>query len=162
MGGCKPRRPKLMPGLTRQQLHDFLTSGRRLLKLATLTEDGSPYVVPLWYDYDGEAFSVAGSRACEVDRQHPARRESGRPGGHRGGRLRPGSVPGPRRNPGRRLAALVANARHSLPGRGGRACATTSRPTASRARWCASYRNPCKAGPGRGGTRGIGGRTRES
>ena len=51
-----------MPGLTQKQLNEFLTSGRRLLKLATLTEDGSPYVVPLWYDYDGEAFSVAGRR----------------------------------------------------------------------------------------------------
>ena len=38
-----------MPGLIRQQLYDFLTSGPRLLKLATLTED----VVPLSYDYDG-------------------------------------------------------------------------------------------------------------
>ena len=51
-----------MPGLTKQQMYEFLTSGRRLLKLATLTEDGSPYVVPLWYDYDGQAFSVAGRR----------------------------------------------------------------------------------------------------
>ena len=51
-----------MPGLTRQELYDFPTSGRRLLKLATLTEDGAPYVVPLWYDYDGEGFGVAGRR----------------------------------------------------------------------------------------------------
>ncbi len=51
-----------MPSLTHNQVHDFLTSGRNLLKLATLTPEGWPYVVPLWYDYDGEAFSVAGRR----------------------------------------------------------------------------------------------------
>ena len=51
-----------MSGLSQQELYDFLTTGRHLLKLATLTEDGAPYVVPLWYDYDGEAFTVAGRR----------------------------------------------------------------------------------------------------
>ena len=49
-----------MPPLDRQQLHDFLSSGRHIMKLATLTPDGWPYVVPVWYDYDGETFMVAG------------------------------------------------------------------------------------------------------
>ena len=51
-----------MPSLTKQQIQEFLTSGRHLLRLATLTPEGWPYVVPLWYDYDGEAFTVAGRR----------------------------------------------------------------------------------------------------
>ena len=111
---------KLMPGLTPQQLHDFLTGGRRLLKLATLTEDGYPYVVPLWYDYDGEAFSVAGRRRA---RWVANIRRDGRVGGlvdtEEAAYVR-GGVPGPRRDHGRRLAALLARAGHPLPGRGGR------------------------------------------
>ena len=51
-----------MPSMTTQQIYEFLTSGRHLLKLATLTPEGWPYVVPLWYDYDGETFTVAGRR----------------------------------------------------------------------------------------------------
>ena len=30
------------------------------MKLATLTPDGWPYLVPVWYDYDGEDFLLAG------------------------------------------------------------------------------------------------------
>ena len=51
-----------MPQLTKQQLNDFLTGGAHLMKLATLTSEGWPYVAPIWYDYDGEAFYVAGRR----------------------------------------------------------------------------------------------------
>ena len=53
-----------MPRLTNQQLNDFLTSGAHLMKLATLTSEGYPYVAPIWYDYDGEAFYVAGRRTA--------------------------------------------------------------------------------------------------
>ena len=53
-----------MPRLTNQQLNDFLTSGAHLMKLATLTPEGWPYVAPVWYDYDGEAFYVAGRRTA--------------------------------------------------------------------------------------------------
>ena len=49
-----------MPPLTKAQLHEFLTTGRHIMKLATLTPEGWPYVVPVWYDYDGAAFTVAG------------------------------------------------------------------------------------------------------
>ncbi len=49
-----------MPPLTRQQVHQFLTTGARLMKLATLAPEGGPYVVPVWYEYDGEAFWVTG------------------------------------------------------------------------------------------------------
>ena len=30
------------------------------MKLATLTPEGWPYIVPVWYEYDGEAFSALG------------------------------------------------------------------------------------------------------
>ncbi|MDP6454521.1 MAG: pyridoxamine 5'-phosphate oxidase family protein [SAR202 cluster bacterium] len=49
-----------MPPLTTDELRTFLTNQPHLMKLATLTADGWPYVVPVWYDYDGESFTVAG------------------------------------------------------------------------------------------------------
>ena len=49
-----------MPSLTDGQLREFLTTGRHLMKLATLTPEGWPAVNPVWYRYDGEAFLVAG------------------------------------------------------------------------------------------------------
>ncbi len=49
-----------MPPLNDRELQDFLSSGAHIMKLATLTSEGWPYVVPVWYDYDGEAFMVAG------------------------------------------------------------------------------------------------------
>ena len=48
-----------MPPLTDAQLKEFLEAPR-LMKLATLTSEGWPYVAPVWYDYDGESFTVAG------------------------------------------------------------------------------------------------------
>lgn len=51
-----------MPKMDKRQLDDFLTGGAYLMKLATLAEDGYPYVNPVWYDYDGDAFYVAGRR----------------------------------------------------------------------------------------------------
>ena len=53
-----------MPRLTNEQMNDFLTGGAHLMKLATLTPEGWPYVAPVWYDYDGEAFYVAGRRTA--------------------------------------------------------------------------------------------------
>ena len=51
-----------MPRMTKEQMDQFLTSGSHLLKLATLNESGSPYVTPVWYDYNGETFLLAGRR----------------------------------------------------------------------------------------------------
>ncbi len=53
-----------MPQLNKRQMHDFLTTGANLMKLGTLTSEGWPYVTPIWYDYDGEAFYVAGRRTA--------------------------------------------------------------------------------------------------
>ena len=53
-----------MPPLTKDGLAEFLTNQPHLMKLATLTSESWPYVVPVWYDYNGESFTVAGrSRA---------------------------------------------------------------------------------------------------
>ena len=51
-----------MPPLNDRELREFLTTGRLLMKLATLTAEGSPYVSPVWYHYDGASFQVAGRR----------------------------------------------------------------------------------------------------
>jgi hypothetical protein len=49
-----------MPPLTNNELKAFLIDQPRLMKLATMTDDDWPYVVPVWYDYNGESFTVAG------------------------------------------------------------------------------------------------------
>ena len=49
-----------MPSLTEQQLDDFLKNGTSIMKLGTITPEGWPYVVPIWYHYDGEAFLLVG------------------------------------------------------------------------------------------------------
>ena len=47
-----------MPPLTQEQLHTFLTTDRHILKLATLTPEGWPYIVPVWYTFDGQIFEI--------------------------------------------------------------------------------------------------------
>ena len=49
-----------MPKLTAQEMEQFLITGAKILKLATITESGYPYVNPLWYTYEGGVFLVAG------------------------------------------------------------------------------------------------------
>ena len=51
-----------MPPLNKHQLKEFLSRGNNLMKLATLTSEGWPYVTPVWYHHDGERFLVAGHR----------------------------------------------------------------------------------------------------
>ena len=51
-----------MPALTRSQLQEFLTGGRHLMKLATLTAEGWPAVIPVWYHYSDGVFLIAGRR----------------------------------------------------------------------------------------------------
>lgn len=54
-----------MPSLDKQQLHEFLTTGRPILKLGTIGPEGWPYVCPLWFDYDGQTFTVAGRQKAK-------------------------------------------------------------------------------------------------
>lgn len=51
-----------MPPLSDSQLKDFLTGQAHIMKLATLTSEGWPSVNPVWYEYDGETFLVAGRK----------------------------------------------------------------------------------------------------
>ena len=49
-----------MPRLSDEQLREFLTGGRNMMRLATLTAEGWPYVAPVWYHYEDGAFYVRG------------------------------------------------------------------------------------------------------
>lgn len=54
-------------GIPEAQLREFLAGpdSAWLLKLAYVKPDGWPMVVPLWYQWDGEAFSVVGRKRSE-------------------------------------------------------------------------------------------------
>jgi PPOX class probable F420-dependent enzyme len=53
--------------LTEDELREFL-AGPWVCKLGTLTADGAPYVTPLWYEYDGQAYVIVGrERAVWID-----------------------------------------------------------------------------------------------
>ncbi len=94
------------------EVDEFLRSPTStwLLKLAFLTEDGWPMIVPLWYQWDGSAFYVVGRKRsewvahlkrdprcaiCIEEQAHPANPQDPR-AMHRRGRRRTG--------PGRRIA----------------------------------------------------------
>src|SRR5262245_33737526 len=42
-------------GMTREELDEFLARPWNA-KIGCVTEDGSPYVVPTWYEWDGQGF----------------------------------------------------------------------------------------------------------
>ena len=54
-----------MPSLKHQELEDFLAGGPHILRLATSSYDGWPVVNPVWYNYDGHVFTVAGRRQAK-------------------------------------------------------------------------------------------------
>ena len=80
-----------MGGLTREEMDRFL-AGNALARLAVLKPDGSPYVVPVWYHWDGEALWFVGRErsawcsyisrdgrvAVVIDSEHSAPDESGK------------------------------------------------------------------------------------
>ncbi len=51
-------------GMPDREIEEFLSSSDStwLLKLAVMKKDGWPMVVPLWYQWDGEAFYVVGRK----------------------------------------------------------------------------------------------------
>lgn len=51
-----------MEKMARDEYLDFLKSGNRTAHIATVNSDGSPHVVPVWFDLDGDAivFSTGG------------------------------------------------------------------------------------------------------
>src|SRR4051794_16120963 len=50
--------------LAGDELAEFL-AGAWICRLATLTEDGFPYVTPLWFEYDGEGYVFIGRERAE-------------------------------------------------------------------------------------------------
>lgn len=50
--------------LTEQELAEFL-GGAWICRLGTLTEDGFPYVTPLWYEYDGTTYTFIGRERAD-------------------------------------------------------------------------------------------------
>lgn len=55
-------------GLTEEEFNRYLSEGNSLARLAVLKPDGAPYVVPVWYHWDGEALWFVGrerSAWCE-------------------------------------------------------------------------------------------------
>ena len=63
-------------GLADSELEDFLRGPGSdwLLKLAVLKEDGWPFVTPLWYVWDGEAFWLVGRKRSEWVQWEPGMR----------------------------------------------------------------------------------------
>lgn len=49
-----------MPKLSEDEIKDFLTNFDYVMKLATLSSDGYPYVVPIWYFYEEDHFFILG------------------------------------------------------------------------------------------------------
>ncbi|MEQ9619283.1 MAG: PPOX class F420-dependent oxidoreductase [Deltaproteobacteria bacterium] len=51
-----------MKEMTENEYREFLLTGTKTGKLATVRKDGRPHVVPIWYDLDGETliFSTGG------------------------------------------------------------------------------------------------------
>ena len=54
-----------MPALTKQEIEKFLSTGANILKLATLSPDGYPYVVPLWFWYENNTVMLGARRQNE-------------------------------------------------------------------------------------------------
>ncbi len=56
-----------MPSMTKQAIERFL-AGPNLARIATVKKDGSPFVVPVWYEWDGKhCYVVAMTTASWVD-----------------------------------------------------------------------------------------------
>jgi PPOX class probable F420-dependent enzyme len=47
--------------MTRHEMNEFL-SGRHLARIATVKRDGAPFVVPVWYDWDGKFCYIVGRK----------------------------------------------------------------------------------------------------
>jgi PPOX class probable F420-dependent enzyme len=48
IGGVMPRK------MTQDEIRDFLASGTRTAKVATVARDGQPHVMPVWFVLDGD------------------------------------------------------------------------------------------------------------
>ena len=62
-----------MGGMTAEHMTEFL-AGAPLARLACLKPDGSPYVMPVWYQWDGESIWLVGRQRsvwCEYIKNDP-------------------------------------------------------------------------------------------
>ena len=50
-----------MPSFTKDEMDEFLAEAN-IAKVATIKKDGSPFVVPVWYDWDGKYCYVVGRK----------------------------------------------------------------------------------------------------
>lgn len=53
-----------MPGMTKEEMNKFL-AGRHLARVATVMNDGAPYLIPVWYDWDGEYCYIVGRKKAD-------------------------------------------------------------------------------------------------
>lgn len=50
-----------MPPMTKAQIDEFL-KGPHIAKIATIREGNAPYVVPVWYEWDGQNLLIIGRK----------------------------------------------------------------------------------------------------
>lgn len=63
-----------MPAMTKQEMNEFL-DGRHLARIATVKKNGSPFVVPVWYYWDGtDCYIVARKKASWIKNIHHEQR----------------------------------------------------------------------------------------
>ena len=55
-----------MTAMSKDELISFLSQGTLTAKLATVKEDGSPHVVPLWFVLDNEDNIIFGTETSSV------------------------------------------------------------------------------------------------
>ena len=55
-----------MTAMSKAELRSFLSQGTLTAKLATVKEDGSPHVVPLWFVLDEEDNIIFGTEVSSV------------------------------------------------------------------------------------------------
>jgi len=49
-----------MPIMSNDEIYSFLTESNLIMKLATLSADGWPYIIPIWYQYNGSYLTALG------------------------------------------------------------------------------------------------------
>ena len=65
-----------MTAMSKNELVSFLSQGTFTAKLATVKEDGSPHVVPLWFVLDDEDNIIFGTETSSVKGKNIQREES--------------------------------------------------------------------------------------
>ena len=53
--------------MSEAEIREFMASGSRTGKLATVRKDSSPHVVPIWFDFDGNGDAVFLTRTDSLE-----------------------------------------------------------------------------------------------